>query len=97
MAAVAVQARAWKGRIDVLINNAGGGIPGRPTDILKRAPEDIEALIGTNLTGTLFCCQEVGRIMVAQRRGKIINIASIAGLVGRDRGMYHRTGLARSR
>jgi len=94
VSAVAVQARAGMGRIDVLINNAGGGIPGRPTDLLQRAPEDIEALIGVNLTGALFCCQEVGRVMVEQRRGKIINIASIAGLVGRDRGMYHRAGLA---
>jgi len=93
VAAAAIQARAWQGHIDVLINNAGGGIPGRPTDLFARAPEDIEALIGVNLTGALFCCQEVGRIMAEQRSGKIINIASIAGLVGRDRAMYHRTGL----
>lgn len=94
VAAMAAQAREWKGHIDVLVNNAGGGIPGRPTDIFERNPDDIEALIGANLTGALYCCQEVGRIMAEQRSGKIINIASIAGLVGRDRQMYLRTGLA---
>lgn len=94
VAQAVLQARDWKGRIDILINNAGGGIPGAPTDLLERAPEDMEALIATNLTGALFCSQEVGRIMTEQRSGKIINIASIAGMVGRDRQMYKRTGLA---
>lgn len=51
-------------------------------------------LIAINLTGTLYVCQAVGRIMQRQGHGKIINIASIAGLVGRDRRMYERNGMA---
>ncbi len=94
---VAEMARAaydWKGRVDVLINNAGGGGGQGSTDLFERSPQDISNLIATNLTGALYCCKEVGKRMAAQGSGKIINIASIAGLVGRDRGMYVRTGLA---
>ena len=87
---------AWKGRIDVLVNNAGGGGGGVnvPTDLFERPIEAINSLINTNLLGTLYCCKAVGKVMVDQGSGKIINIASIAGLVGRDRGMYERTGLS---
>jgi len=87
-------AHAWKGRIDILINNAGGGGGSGPTGLFERLPEDIVNLIATNLIGALYCCKEVGKIMAQQGRGKIINIGSIAGLVGRDRSMYLRTGLA---
>ena len=88
--AMAAISQAWKGHIDILINNAGGGSGKSEGNLFERAPEDIVDLITTNLIGVLFCCQEVGRFMVGQKRGKIINIASVAGLVGRDRRMYHR-------
>ncbi len=94
---VAEMARAaydWKGRVDVLINNAGGGGGQGSTDLFERTAQDMSDLIATNLTGALYCCKEVGQRMAAQGSGKIINIASIAGLVGRDRGMYARSGLA---
>jgi NAD(P)-dependent dehydrogenase (short-subunit alcohol dehydrogenase family) len=94
VAALARRAGDWKGRVDVLINNAGGGLGMVPTNLFERAPEHIEKLISTNLTGPLFCCQEFGRIMVQQRSGSIVNIASIAGLCGRNRRMYDETGLA---
>jgi NAD(P)-dependent dehydrogenase (short-subunit alcohol dehydrogenase family) len=87
-------AHAWKGRIDILVNNAGGGGGQGSTDLFERSPQDIADLIATNMTGALYCCKEVGQRMAEQGSGKIINIASIAGLVGRDRGMYARTGLA---
>lgn len=86
-------AAAWRGRIDVLINNAGGGSGKNPAQLFHRDAADVEDVIATNLTGTLHCCQAVGRIMVAQRSGKILNIASIAALVGRDRRLYERNGL----
>ncbi len=89
-AAMARQAAAWKGRIDVLVNNAGGNPRAQATNLFERAPEDIADLIALNLTGALYCCREIGPVMARQRRGKIINIASMAGLVGRDRRMYDR-------
>jgi NAD(P)-dependent dehydrogenase (short-subunit alcohol dehydrogenase family) len=89
IAEMARQAAAWKGHLDILINNAGGTPPGK-AHLFERAPEDIATLISVNLLGSLYCCQEIGRLMAKQGRGKIINIASVAGLVGRDRRMYQR-------
>jgi len=94
VAAMAREASAWKGRIDILINNAGGGSGKSPGRIHERSPDDELNLIATNLSGVLFCCKEVSRYMVEAGYGKIINIASIAGLVGRDRRMYDRSDMA---
>jgi NAD(P)-dependent dehydrogenase (short-subunit alcohol dehydrogenase family) len=67
------------GRIDILINNAGISW-GAPAEELRL--EDWNKVIETNLTGTFLCAQAVGKVMIQQGRGKIINIASIAGLGG---------------
>ena len=88
---MARQAKAWKGHIDVLINNAGGGAGASEGNLFKRDPAAIKSLLDANLLGTLYCCREVGRIMKEQGFGKIINIGSIAGIVGRDRSMYYKT------
>lgn len=93
VAAVVRRVHEWKGHIDVLVNNAGGGSGDRPGNLFLREPEEIARLIEVNLTGALYCSREVGRIMAEQGSGKIINIASIAGLVGRDRRMYDRSAL----
>jgi len=85
---MAGQALAWKGHIDILINNAGGGSGIKEGNLFKRSPDDMANLIAVNLTGALFCCQEVGRIMAEQGYGKIINLGSVSGIVGRDRRMY---------
>jgi gluconate 5-dehydrogenase len=87
------KAFAWKGHVDVLVNNAGGNMSRSPAHLFERAPEDMVDLIATNLIGTLFCCKAFGKLMADQGHGKIINIASIAGLVGRDRRMYQRNGM----
>jgi len=89
--AMAEKAFAWKGRIDILINSAGGGSGKTAAYLFDRSPEDEENLIAANFTGVLYCCKEVARYMVKAGYGKIINIASIAGLVGRDRSMYERS------
>jgi gluconate 5-dehydrogenase len=67
------------GRIDILINNAGTSW-GAPIEEMRL--EHWNKVIETNLTGTFLFCQAVGKTMIAQRRGKIINIASVAGLGG---------------
>ncbi len=84
----------WRGQLDVVVNNAGGGTDQNSNKLTERAPEDIERLVATNLTGTLFCCQSAIRAMIARKKGKIINIASIAGMCGRDRTMYEEGGLS---
>ena len=94
VAEVSDKAHAWKGQVDVLVNNAGGGSGKSPGRLFDRDPKDIDHLIQTNLTGMIYCCREVGRVMSEQERGKIINIASIAGILGRDRKMYDRNQMS---
>ncbi len=67
------------GRIDILINNAGTSW-GAPIEEMHL--EHWNKVIETNLTGTFLFCQAVGKTMIAQGRGKIINVASVAGLGG---------------
>lgn len=66
-------------RIDVLVNNAGISW-GAPVEEMRLA--DWHKVLETNLTGTFLFCQKVGKVMIGQRSGKIINIASVAGLGG---------------
>jgi NAD(P)-dependent dehydrogenase (short-subunit alcohol dehydrogenase family) len=67
------------GRIDILVNNAGINRPQRAEDVTE---DNWDQVISTNLTGLFFCAQAVGRVMISQKKGKIINISSDAGTVG---------------
>jgi NAD(P)-dependent dehydrogenase (short-subunit alcohol dehydrogenase family) len=67
------------GRLDILINNAGVSW-GAPVE--EMTLEQWDKVLSTNLTGTFLFCQAAGKAMVSQGRGKIINIASVAGLGG---------------
>jgi len=67
------------GRVDILINNAGVSW-GAPVEDMTL--EQWDKVLSTNLTGTFLFCQAVGKAMAAQGSGKIINIASVAGLGG---------------
>jgi len=67
------------GRIDILINNAGTSW-GAPVEEMRL--EHWNKVIETNLTGAFLFSQAVGKVMIPARRGRIINIASVAGLRG---------------
>jgi NAD(P)-dependent dehydrogenase (short-subunit alcohol dehydrogenase family) len=67
------------GRIDVLVNNAGLGTN---HDALDATEQEWDELFAVNVRGLFFACQSAGRHMVAQGHGRIINMASQAGLVG---------------
>lgn len=67
------------GKIDILVNNAGVNVR-KPT--LELSGEEWDRVLDTNLKGYFLVAQAVGRHMVAQRCGKVINISSIFGAVG---------------
>jgi len=73
------EALQYFGRIDVLINNAGTAITRKAEDITE---QDWDRVLNIDLKAVFFCSQAVGRFMIQRRKGKIINMASVLGLVG---------------
>jgi 2-dehydro-3-deoxy-D-gluconate 5-dehydrogenase len=71
--------REW-GRIDILINNAGWNARRKAEEA---TPGEFDGVVAVNLRGVYFCCQAVGKVMIRQRGGKIINIASAAAFLVR--------------
>jgi 2-deoxy-D-gluconate 3-dehydrogenase len=67
------------GGLDILVNNAGII---RRADAVDFTEEDWDAVVDTNLKSVFFLCQAAGRHMIAQGRGKIINIASMLSFQG---------------
>ncbi len=67
------------GRIDILVNNAGIT---RDNLFLRMKEEDWDAVINVNLKGTFNACKSVSRAMLKARKGKIINIGSVIGVMG---------------
>jgi NAD(P)-dependent dehydrogenase (short-subunit alcohol dehydrogenase family) len=72
-------AEKW-GRIDILVNNAGVVNPLAPSE--KTRKDDFDKVIDTNLKGTFYVTQAVGKKMIEQKSGRIINISSQVALFG---------------
>ena len=66
------------GRVDVLVNNAGGAMFVKPPEKLR--PEEWNAAIALNLTSVFLCSQAVSQHMMDQGGGRIVNISSVAGM-----------------
>ena len=67
------------GRLDILVNNAGFT---RPAMMLKMTEEQWDQVVDIHLKGAFLCSRAAGRQMKEQNSGKIINVTSVAGLVG---------------
>ena len=67
------------GRLDVLVNNAGFT---RPAMLLKMTEDQWDQVVDIHLKGAFFCSQAAANLMKEQNSGKIINVMSVAGLVG---------------
>jgi NAD(P)-dependent dehydrogenase (short-subunit alcohol dehydrogenase family) len=74
------------GKVDILINNAGVSWGERPEAMTLAQWQKV---IDVNLTGAFICAQAAGREMLKRQYGRIINIASIAGLQGNVNGPYY--------
>src|SRR5580692_9464348 len=82
--AAAVEAAAEKiladaGKVDILVNNAGVTRDGL---VMRMSDEDWDAVLGTNLRGAFAVTRAFSRSFLRQRSGRIINIASVIGLMG---------------
>ena len=67
------------GRIDILVNNAGITRDGL---LARMKEEDWDAVLSTNLKGVFYCTKLVSKLMMKKRSGRIINMASVVGLMG---------------
>ena len=67
------------GRIDVLVNNAGITRDGL---LVRMSDDDWRAVLDTNLSGAFYLSRAVGKLMMKQRSGSIINISSVVGVMG---------------
>lgn len=67
------------GRLDVLVNNAGIT---KDNLLMRMSEEEFSSVVDTNLKGTFFCIKHAATVMLKQRSGKIVNIASVSGITG---------------
>ncbi len=79
-------ARSLWGRVDVLVNNAGGlaGPDPHRTPLAELSPETWDATFALNLRSVFLAMKHALPVMVEQRAGSIVNVASLAGLIGEN-------------
>ena len=93
--AVVARALAEYARVDILVNNAGATWG---AEVLDMPLDAWRKVMDTNVTGTFLMIQAVGRAMIgAGRGGKIVNIASVAGLIGTNAGVLDAIGCSASK
>ena len=80
VARAASQSQEAFGRIDILVNNAG--VLGPTVSSWEHTPAQWRQVLDINLTGAWLCCRAVVPVMLARQRGRIVNIASVAGKEG---------------
>jgi NAD(P)-dependent dehydrogenase (short-subunit alcohol dehydrogenase family) len=85
------------GRVDILVNNAAFTTQSQSAHydapFVEFPLEDWEQILEVNLTGSFLGCQAIGRQMLQQRSGSIINIASLYGVVSPNHRMYPGSGI----
>lgn len=67
------------GKIDILINNAGGSARGKHKDIANQEANVIDEVLNINLRGTILCCKQAALYMKKNKYGRIVNIGSVMG------------------
>jgi 3-oxoacyl-[acyl-carrier protein] reductase len=103
--AAAERVRAELGPVDILVANAGGDIGAagtmgprggkpEPNDAVFIPLADLRAILDRNLLSCILTCRAVVPAMMARRRGRIVTIGSVAGLVGRAEGAIYATAKA---
>lgn len=70
------------GKIDILINNAGGSARSKNNKIIDQDVEVIDNILNVNLRGTILCCKEALKYMKEKKYGRIVNIGSTTGVNG---------------
>lgn len=73
------------GKIDALINNAGGGARGSSKKLWEQDIEIIDRVIKTNLQGSILCARKAAQIMTKQSSGVIVNMSSVVGMRGKEK------------